>query len=1253
MNSAPSLSPAMDQRYVQERLLGRGAMGAVYLVRDRETGERLAIKKLLYVDAFSVLRLKREFRAVADMSHPNLVKVYELGHGPDGYFLAMEYVEGQDLQKFLGHDPAMAASFRIEAAVMRLRSHPFWLKDVLLPTFYQLALGVDALHHAGMLHRDLKPSNVLVEKRRVVVLDFGLIRALHERGPALTEDGSLAGTPAYMAPEQALGKPLCEASDWFAFGAILYEALTGVLPHDGTIAELLRDKLEREPKRPETFNPAIPTELGDLCMALLSREPGARPRAADILRSVSPAAPPSPGTTVYPSSETSVVTETQAVQTAPFFGRTAEVNALYRVLQAAEAGHCQVAHVRGISGAGKSALVEHFLNELEFENSATVRATALVLRSRCYEREAMPFKALDGVIDALSRHLATLDDLEVSHLLPADLAALVRVFPALERLRAVQRLLNVRSIGGDSVQTRQRAELALHDLFGRMAKIRPVVIWIDDVQWGDLDSAAVVQGFLQRALGLPLLLILSYRREEVETSECLKLLLAATQQGTSAPVTVVDVTSLGPDDMFALCREQLGAQARGREELLRHIVSEADGSPFLAAQLTALAQAKLALGDADLSAISLSELIAQTGALLPSDARRFLEVLAIAGRPIAPKLALRAAGLRRGGREIVHVLRKQLLVRTRDVGGDKLIEVYHDRVRESVQRAIDKDDAQRLHDRLLQALEHSGHADPDWLYAHAVGAGQPAAALRYGLTAAARAMNTLAFGHAARLYRSCLELSEASEPERSALVTKLAEALAYSGRGSQAADAYLEAASLAGGNEGARLMRLATSHLFRSGRFEEAERILPRVLSAVGIRMPSSPLGVLAALLWDRFCVAVRGLGFKRRTEAEIPREVLDRIDTVSALRIDVQSLDSVRAAWFMWRALRWALAAGEPKRVFLSLCGVCSLIATSGARRTDREAQRVLKHISSMAGEVSAGAAHYAVARALSSFMRMNMHGVLAPASEAERLCREGAVESDAGYYLRFSAASIRIGALYALGDFRAFAVELDGALSEARATENEAALLSLAWNETLKEEIEDCSEASVARLIAQRDKLSKGGFGLQHALHMIAVCVAACNSGRYAWGLELLNQDWQRFVRSPVRFSIMLATSAHRERARLVISDFGERGTGSRALDEIRVHARRPSSNANVVATRALARARLAYIDGDVPGAIALMRKASTASLPTYELPKKYTLGRLMGGDEGAALSAEAEWNMLERGVVNPRHFVRGFFPELFRKG
>jgi eukaryotic-like serine/threonine-protein kinase len=363
-------------------MLGQGAMGAVYLVRDRETGEQLARKKLFRMDGKSALRIKREFRSLADLSHPNLVKVYELGRSNDGWFLTMEYLEGEDLHTHLGLDSARSAGSGIAAAFSQLRSRDRWLDEVALPAFHQLAQGVLALHRAGMLHRDLKPSNVLVASGRVVVLDFGLVRELDPSAPSLTEDGGIAGTPAYMAPEQALGKGLSEATDWYAFGAMLYEMLTGELPFDGAVYELLRNKLERDPRPPVELDASIPAHLSALCMELLARDPSARPKGSDVLARLLP--PNEQASLTRPArGDTTLQTDTESQDPERgFFGRKPELAALWDALREADRGRTIVAHVRGISGAGKSALVEQFLDEVEHEIVPVGRPEALVLRSR-------------------------------------------------------------------------------------------------------------------------------------------------------------------------------------------------------------------------------------------------------------------------------------------------------------------------------------------------------------------------------------------------------------------------------------------------------------------------------------------------------------------------------------------------------------------------------------------------------------------------------------------------------------------------------------------------------------------------------------------------------------------------------------------------------------------------------------------------------------------------------------------------------
>src|SRR4051812_12816363 len=231
-----------------------------------------------------------------------------------------------------------------------------------------------------MLHRDLKPSNVIVVDHRVVVLDFGLVRQLSLEANTLTEDGRVAGTPAYMAPEQLLGKELTAAADWYAFGVMLYEAVCGELPIGGSLLELLRAKTESEPPALSDLVPGVPRWVSDLCASLLQRDPTRRATVDEILSLFDPAEPTGPitlATEHVPHTEI----ETREANS-QLFGRERELEQLWDAFERAQEGTVAVAHVRAASGAGKSALVEHFVETVQHQSG--ISASALVLRSRCY-----------------------------------------------------------------------------------------------------------------------------------------------------------------------------------------------------------------------------------------------------------------------------------------------------------------------------------------------------------------------------------------------------------------------------------------------------------------------------------------------------------------------------------------------------------------------------------------------------------------------------------------------------------------------------------------------------------------------------------------------------------------------------------------------------------------------------------------------------------------------------------------------------
>jgi tetratricopeptide (TPR) repeat protein len=1241
----PSAAPADDARYQFERTLGQGGAGAVYLVRDRETGEQLALKKLLRMDAKAVLRLKREFRSLADMHHPNLVKLYDLGHASDAWFLTMEYVPGTDLLSYIDREPPPGTS-----ATARL-----------LATFHELACGVRALHRAGMLHRDLKPSNVLVsDQDRVVVLDFGLVRELEDSNSKLTEEGAIAGTPAYMAPEQALDKKLGEACDWYAFGVMLYEALSGELPFDGGTMQVLRMKLAMDPPALESMFEDVPNAIGELCMKLLRRDPSERPSGEEILRTLATWR----GAVIAPIALTSMSVGETTLQTdsqhrpspvAPLFGREAEVEQLWDSLGRAQEGQSVVVHVRGASGAGKSALVEQFLSQVELSHGL-VNERTLALRSRCYERESMPFKALDGVMDALVRHLAGLSDLQVGHLLPTDIAVLARLFPVLERLPAVQQLLNTTKTRADAMQDRQRAEHALRELFGRMAARTPLVLWIDDLQWGDLDSASILASWLDKPYEAPLLLVFSYRSDEVTTSSCLQHLLARDAQTVAARAndSSIAIRPLESNAVEALCAQRLGTHAQQHPEVIERIVREAQGSPFLAFQLAALAQAKLARGE-NLGALSLTDLVEQTSVLLPDEAKQLLATLAVAGRPMLPKLALRAAGIKHDGRAHLHALRGLNLVRTRDAAGERLVEVYHDRVRERVQASLTPVQSKQVHENLLRAVEFSGQADSDWLYTLAVGASQRGQALHYGLLAAARASETLAFQRAAELYEQCLELSEDPAANGGEIWCKLAVALACCGRGARAADAYLEAAKHAPPEEALTLTRFAASHLVRSGRFEDGEVQVRKVLDAMEIRVPDSEGSVMASLVWEHTRLAMRGLSFKPRKEQELPANLLARLDLFETLSIETQAYDPLGSALFGARGLRMSLDAGEPKRIVRALCSAAIMAAVSGSANAARRSEELLTRAAALQAEHGTEREHALVysARAVCAFMLGRPQDVLAPSYEAERLFR---ADSGSDYYRRFGAVSSRIGALYLLGDHRRFLSEFQAALQEARATENTGAELNLLLNHTVAESVEGHPERSKPRLEHQRTQLPKARFGLLHALHLAAVLRATIDTFDFAWGDTYCDEVWPLYERSPVRRTAFLTVTMDFLRMRMLLNRHVALGGSADPAALVRDHLRRLTklSHGTSDAIVAQMRARLALFRGEPAKAIVLLQQNAASFDPAIRREdaarEQHAMGTLLGGAEGSSLREAAERSLRECGFPDPLRDMPMSFPELY---
>jgi serine/threonine protein kinase/tetratricopeptide (TPR) repeat protein len=254
------------------RVLGQGGMGTVFLAEDPELSRPVAVKVMkpeLARDPFARQRFLREARATAGVRSPHIVTIYKVGQDNDVPYLAMEYLHGQPLDRWLeGRKLTPAQSVRLGRGI---------------------AAGLAAAHEAGLVHRDVKPGNIWIEDPpasspnadvRVKILDFGLARSAQDN-VNLTQSGLVVGTPAYMAPEQADGAPVDARCDIFSLGCILYRLCTGQPPFAGpTVMALLKAIALKEPVPPRDLKPQLSRSLSDLILWLLAKNPARRPGSA-------------------------------------------------------------------------------------------------------------------------------------------------------------------------------------------------------------------------------------------------------------------------------------------------------------------------------------------------------------------------------------------------------------------------------------------------------------------------------------------------------------------------------------------------------------------------------------------------------------------------------------------------------------------------------------------------------------------------------------------------------------------------------------------------------------------------------------------------------------------------------------------------------------------------------------------------------------------------------------------------------------
>jgi serine/threonine protein kinase/ABC-type phosphate/phosphonate transport system substrate-binding protein len=254
--------------------IGRGGMGVVYRARQISLKRWVALKKIspdTFVSPELLRRFHFEAETAANLHHPNIVGIYQVGEEKGQPFFSMELIEGQGLNRYVTPN-----GFRWPSAAQRAPDTPLEEQKVVARIMAKVARTVDHAHRHGVLHRDLKPANILLDAEGEPHLtDFGLAKMLTGAEDTLTRSSGIMGTPSYMSPEQASGqtKHISTASDIYSLGAVLYDMLTGRPPFRGdNELETLRQVIHEEPKHPSTFRKGVDLDLATICLKCLEKD---------------------------------------------------------------------------------------------------------------------------------------------------------------------------------------------------------------------------------------------------------------------------------------------------------------------------------------------------------------------------------------------------------------------------------------------------------------------------------------------------------------------------------------------------------------------------------------------------------------------------------------------------------------------------------------------------------------------------------------------------------------------------------------------------------------------------------------------------------------------------------------------------------------------------------------------------------------------------------------------------------------------
>ncbi len=792
------------------RLIGRGGMGYVHAAIDLRSTAQVAVKVMRRIDAWSVYRFVEEFSWLSQLNHPNLVRLYDAFSEGDVRYFSMELVEGKTIRDWF----------------LKLSCERTAQWDALRKVLAQLASAIHFLHARGVLHRDIKCSNVMITpRRRAVLLDLGLaVRAGESVPSAYALDGDrLIGTLQYIAPEGLSGRSLTYASDWYSFGVMLVEVLTDAYPpiHVDLGAERESQRYIVDDDRLRSSLAECPADLRELCLDLLSIDPQRRPTGVDTLRRLG--GDPASGI------------DLGSVQ--PLCGRDDCLTRMETALAEMQRGEASLVVIRGDSGMGKTALLQHWLGQPREQD-------ALVLSLRCYRQDHTPLRLLNLLIQALVRVLSEMTDVDWRGAIKPHGKLMARTFPQIQQLLTSDATVQQQELDTSNASMRRNAsQVALSQFLTSLSHLRPIIIAVDDVQWSDRESIAALIDLIATQAFRGLVVLAESTDQDSLLEQVLETAVEAPRSDQRQPKQVaIELTPLSADDGARLIRGWSRLVGRKLSPAIQQdLINRSAGSPFLLLELyrTYLHLTRdEAFSDADWLSSTARDAAQRRVSMLPIQAENVLQYLAVADQPIGfHQLQMVTRIAPHELQRTLSYLGSQGWIRSRGLNLDSEVEIAHESFRQLFIESLPSERRHRRHFRMARIL--SGETPPPWprIAHHYWAAERFREATACYMEAALVAAKTSAYQEALFFLDRAMHAEADRTPREQARAWKLkADCLAGLGSSLAAAKLYEQLSQEADDPAQAVIIQcLAGEQWIRAGQLEKGLRLLRQVLSEFGV----------------------------------------------------------------------------------------------------------------------------------------------------------------------------------------------------------------------------------------------------------------------------------------------------------------------------------------------------------------------------------------------------------------------------------